>query len=97
MPDHAVRKHDHRVAIAKGEFETEVYEVGHLLYTVGGEDNGFVVAVSAATSGLVVVTLRGLNGAKAGTTALHIDDERRNFGAYHVADALLHEGNAHAR
>ena len=40
-----------------------------------------VVAVSAAAGGLEVVALRGLNGAKAGAAAHHVDDQRSGSSA----------------
>ena len=97
LSDDAVGENHRRVAVFEGQFEGQVHKVGHLLHRVGCEDDEVVVAVAAAARGLVVVALRGLNGAQSRATALHVHNHAWHFSACHITNAFLHQGNADAR
>ena len=96
LSDDTIGKHDDGIAIAESQLETEVDEVGHFLYAVGGKYNRFVVTVTTTAGSLVIVTLRRLDRAQTRSAALYVDDERRDFGADHITNAFLHEGYTYA-
>ena len=74
LPDDAVGENHGGVAVTESQLESQVDEVGHLLYGGGRQDNDVVVAVAATARRLVVVALTGLYGAQSRAAALHVDD-----------------------
>ena len=94
LTDDTIGKNHGRVAIFESKFKSQVHEVCHLLHRSGSKHNDFIVSISTAARRLIVVTLRGLNGSKSGTSSLDIDDETGDFGTCHIADSFLHQRDA---
>jgi hypothetical protein len=64
--------------------ECELHELDALPHVLGCEHDVAVVAVPAATRGLVIVTL----------TARHVEDHERQLGQRRLGERLLHERDA---
>ena len=94
LADQTVSQDHHGVAVLVRDIKGLLDEVHSLLHVGGSQDHGAVVAVAAATGGLVVVTLSGLDGAQAGTAAHAVDDDSRDFRACQICNALLLQADA---
>ncbi len=97
LANHAVGQNHRHAAVFKRQVPCQTHEVAHLLHARWRQHYGVVVAVAAALACLEVVGLRGVNGAKAGTAAHHVDHQRGHLARGHVAHALLHQAEARAR
>ena len=94
LADHTVSQHHHWIAVAVGQVKCLLCQIHSLLDVTGSQNDGAVVAIPAATGGLVVVALAGLDGAQARAAAHAVDDDAGQLGARHVADALLLQADA---
>lgn len=74
LADHTVSQHHHWIAVAVGQVKCLLCQIHSLLDVTGSQNDGAVVAIPAATGGLVVVGLGGLDGPQAGAAPHHVDD-----------------------
>ena len=93
LADVAIRQHEDGIAVAVGQIEGVVGEIGHLLHGVGREHQRAIAAVSAALHHLVIIALLGRDVAQAGSAAHDVRDHAGQFRTGDIADALLHEAD----
>ena len=96
LSDDAVGENHHGIAVSEGYRECKIYEVSHFLYGRRCENDDVIVTVSASPRGLEIVALRGLYGAEAGASSLHVDDNSGHFRSGHIRHTLLHESHSGA-
>ena len=96
LADHPVGQQHDRIAVAVGDVKRLLHQIDRLLNRVGREDDETVIAVAAAAGGLIIIPLRGLDGAQPGTAAHHIDNDGGQLRAGHIGNPFLLEADAGA-
>ena len=96
LAEDAVAEDDDRVAVLVRQVEGERHDLRQLLHRRGREDDGAVVAVTAAARGLEVVRLGPGDAPHTGAAAHDVDDDGGQLVGHQVGDALLLEAHAGA-
>ena len=93
LTDDPVCQYHYRISVFISQIEAKPHKIVHLLHRSGSENQQGIVTVTAPFCCLVVICLRGLDGAKSRSTPLHVDDHAGQFRTCDVGDAFRHQAD----
>ena len=89
LTDDTVGKNHNGSAVDVCKVECILHEINGFLNGSGSENDGMVIAVSAAAGCLEIVALGGLNGTQSGAAANHVNNNTGKLCACKIGHALL--------
>ena len=96
LANDAVSEDHCRGAVDVSKIECIVHEVDRFLNGGRSEDDGMIIAVSAAAGRLEIVALGGLDGTESGAAANHVTNNAGKLSACKIGHALLLEADSGA-